>query len=111
MSHPPGGLGPPGLPSPPQTLSPPISARSRPTQASSSGSSSRGNFGISNVRFRVGAPPLRPLPLENHDVGSIATIETYTGVNIVDESLRILQTHEVDTINVEFVHLRLPSET
>jgi len=50
------------LPTPPSSRSA-TSARSRRGAASSSDESIKGPFGISSVRYRVGAPPLRPLPL------------------------------------------------
>ena len=44
------------------------SGRSRRLRESSSDESSTGVFGVSNTKYRVGAPPVRPLPLENHKI-------------------------------------------
>lgn len=85
--------------------SPPFSgsARSRRGEHSSSGESSRGKFGISAVKYRVGAPPLPPLPYkyEYYDVPKIQQLTARFGDIFTRQSEAILYHHQITQFRPE----------
>ncbi|KAK1761920.1 hypothetical protein QBC33DRAFT_614651 [Phialemonium atrogriseum] len=74
------------------------SSRSQRSEQTASGSSTRGQFGISNVKYRVGAPPLRPLPLETGFTEDCARAEI------------ILDKAQIADAEVDFVARHVPQE-
>ena len=97
-----------GYPTPPSTAS----WRSRRAQASSEDSSdSSRRFSISNVKFRVGAPPLRPLPLKSVWDGPCAALENRFGSKLVDRASQILSENGIIDPEVSLTSRMVPGET
>lgn len=67
------------------------SARCRRARQTSSEESATGAFGISNTRFRVGAPPVRPLPLKDARL----PVDDETRRRVTAAARRILKDHGV----------------
>jgi hypothetical protein len=68
-------------------------------RATSSDSSDAGEFDISNVRFRVGAPPLVPLPLTNQWDELCSLITSELGQRVLErETEKILSDEKVDNV-------------
>ncbi|EFX05608.1 hypothetical protein CMQ_3677 [Grosmannia clavigera kw1407] len=79
------------------------SARSRHGEHSSSGESSRGKFGISAVKYRVGAPPLPPLPYkyECYGVPKIQELEARFGDIFARQAEATLHHHQITLFQPE----------
>lgn len=94
----------------------PDDPRSRPAEAAEFGESARGRFGISEGIRRVGAPPLRPLPLEScnsliHPLRQV--VEECTPMEELLEGVkRILGSHKIPYYpnRVEFTGRHIPRE-
>jgi hypothetical protein len=70
-----------------------------PARATASDSSDAGNFDISNVRLRVGAPPPIPLPLTNEWDARCDLISDELGRPVLEsETKRILSVEGVDSV-------------
>ncbi|KAK7403238.1 hypothetical protein QQX98_011010 [Neonectria punicea] len=92
-----------GIPTPSSS-----NARSRRTQASSEEDSPFRPFGISNVKFRVGAPPLRPLPLDtSYDLSQIEGFHTIYS-DLIHEASKILSSHGILDPEVDMVTRKVP---
>ncbi|KAH6856407.1 hypothetical protein B0I37DRAFT_367311 [Chaetomium sp. MPI-CAGE-AT-0009] len=76
--------------------------RYRPARATSSGSSDAGDFDISNLRLRVGAPPTLPLPLTGRWDARCTLISDELGQGVLEsETKKILSAEKVsDVISV-----------
>ncbi|KAM4066597.1 hypothetical protein HRG_000678 [Hirsutella rhossiliensis] len=84
----------PSWPTPPESVA--SSARSRRRDANSSSDSERGPFGISCRKFRVAAPPARPLPLEAKVDEISRPVNHEFGLTIQDEAYKLLESYGVD---------------
>ncbi|KAK3294632.1 uncharacterized protein B0H64DRAFT_401167 [Chaetomium fimeti] len=78
--------------------------RYRPTRATSSDSSDAGDFEISNVRLRVGAPPALPLPLTDEWDARCSLISDELGQGVLEsETKKILSAENVSgVVSVNF---------
>lgn len=85
--------------------SPTLSGRTR-RNADSWSESDRGPFAISNRKFRVAAPPARPLPLETRYVDISVPIQHAFGIVLQKEADRALELHGVD-LRDEWTHVEI----
>ncbi|KAK4152571.1 hypothetical protein C8A00DRAFT_44382 [Chaetomidium leptoderma] len=94
-----------GYPSPDSSDEGRRRARYRRAQATSSDSSDAGEFEISNVRFRVGAPPPLPLPLDNsrHDIRCKLVADELGQNVIMKEAAKILAAEKIRALDVALV--------
>lgn len=82
------------------------SERGQRTEATSSGRSSQGEFGISCAKWRVGAPPLRPQPIVTlYDRANIHLVSRFEG-EFKERAEIILATYGIDIsdYNADFVN-------
>ncbi|KAK3364269.1 hypothetical protein B0T25DRAFT_493064 [Lasiosphaeria hispida] len=78
-------------------------ARYRYTEHSSSDSSDAGTFLVSNVKFRVGAPPLPPLPVQTSGSNACALVQEALGFSLNDQAKIIAKAEGVEPLSVELV--------
>lgn len=81
-------------PTPPSTNSS-TSSRRRRAQASSSEEDPTGNFGISACKYRVGAPPLRHLPLVSGVNDACRDVERLLGPSLVNHATEVLRNYRI----------------
>ncbi len=74
----------------------PPDARRRRTEHSSSDSSDAGPFLVSSVRYRVAAPPARPLPNENRWTKECGLIQKFLGVTLENGFADILRKNDIE---------------
>ncbi|KAK0723122.1 hypothetical protein B0T26DRAFT_674734 [Lasiosphaeria miniovina] len=78
-------------------------ARYRDTEHSSSDSSDAGAFLISNVKFRVGAPPPQPLPVFNGWSTACTLVQEALGTSLQGQAEIIAKAEGVEPLSVELV--------
>jgi len=83
-------------------------ARVRRAKASSFAQSSSGHFGISIDKFRVGAPPLRPLPLLSLWTASFPPLEPDKFIRRAREVLEAHGLGDDGDMNIEFIGRMVP---
>ncbi|KAK0707774.1 hypothetical protein B0H67DRAFT_495703, partial [Lasiosphaeris hirsuta] len=83
-------------------------ARYRYTEHSSSDSSDAGTFLVSNVKFRVGAPPLPPLPVRTSGSNACALVQEALGFSLNDQAKIIAKAEGVEPLSVELVSRYIP---
>ncbi|KAK3364312.1 hypothetical protein B0T25DRAFT_493098 [Lasiosphaeria hispida] len=83
-------------------------ARHRFTEHSSSDSSDSGTFLVSNVKFRVGAPPTQPLPVESGWSTVCTKVQGTFGTSLQDQAEIIAKAEGVEPLNVELLARFVP---
>ncbi|KAK3364331.1 hypothetical protein B0T25DRAFT_61230 [Lasiosphaeria hispida] len=83
-------------------------ARYRHTEHSSSDFSDAGMFLISNVKFRVGAPPPQPLPVESGWSIACTLLQEALGTSLQDQAETIAKAEGVEPLSVELVARFVP---
>ena len=86
-------------------------ARYRSTEHSSSDSSDAGTFLISNVKFRVGAPPPQPLPIQSGCSLGCTLVREVLGTFLQDQAEKIAKAEGVQPLSVGLVARFVPGST
>ncbi len=94
----------------PFTLTFTETARSQRSRATSSCESSTGAFGISNVKYRVGAPPLRPLPLLGIYEPSCNALHAEFGAEFEQKAYEVLAKNEISKREVIILSRVVPGD-
>jgi len=86
-------------------------ARYRRTEPSASDSSDEGTFLISNIKFRVGAPPPQPLPVTSGTSVACKLVRDTLGTSLESQATRIALAEGVEPLSVELVARFVPGST